>query len=525
MDVSFLLLEEVMEKTNSNLGKIFSIASNVPLFVAALMLILQLVTACNYGIQGDELYFIACSEHLDFGYVDHPPLAALLTLISRIFFGSSLLALKIFPALAGAATVLLAAAIARNLGGSQFAQGLAALTVLVSSGLIAVFNIMTMNAFDILLVTLSAHLLVKVINKSSAKNWILFGLVVGIGLQNKLTLLFFAFATVVGLLLTRHRRLLLSPWPYLAGLMAVLIFLPNIIWQVQNNWPTLEFMTGAKPSRIYPGSPFDYMMQLTLALNPMLLPVWIAGLFSLFFSKDLTKYRILGILSVTVLAIFLTNRSHIYYMFPIMPLLFAAGAVAIDRLIKRLSWKWVRTAFVSLLIVFGGFIAPLAVPILPVEKFISYSNTIGLFKKVEMYERVQLPIHFGFRFGWKEMVTTVAQVYNSLPESEKAGCAILTSNYAKAAAVDYFGSNQELPTAISGHNNYWIWGPRDHTGEVIISIGFGEEFLSQIFQSVELAAVINHPYAMAWETNQPVFICRKPVSPLKELWPMFKRYS
>lgn len=208
-----------------------------------------------------------------------------------------------------------------------------------------------------------------------------------------------------------------------------------------------------------------------------------------------------------------------------MPLLFCAGAVALERLIKRVGWKWLGPVIVMMLLISGSILAPLAVPILPVEDFISYSSAIGLFEHVKMYERVELPIHFGWRFGWREMVEKVALVYDGLSESEQAKCAILTGNYGKAAAIDYFGPDLGLSNALCGHNSYWLWGPGDYTGEVIISIGFGEETLKTMFESIELATVIKHPYAMAWETNQPVYICRQPVSPLKQIWPAMKRYS
>ena len=193
------------------------------------MLTLQLITAGRYGIFGDELYYIACSKHLAFGYVDHPPLVALLTLLCRIFFGESLLGLRFMAALAGAVTVLLTAGIARKLGGNKFAQGLSALMVLVSMAFPALFSFLSMNAFDILICTWCVYLLISILNGASPRTWLLFGLVVAIGCLNKYTMLVFAFATVIGLLLTRERRWFASPWPYLGGIIAVLIFLPHII--------------------------------------------------------------------------------------------------------------------------------------------------------------------------------------------------------------------------------------------------------------------------------------------------------
>jgi len=497
---------------------------NIPVLLAILLLALLLATAGNYGIFGDELYYIACSKHLDFGYVDHPPLIALLTLLSQAMFGNSLLGLRLFPALAGAATVLLAAALARELGGGKYAQGLASLTVLVCVALLAFFSFMSMNAFDVLFLTLCSLILIKILNGASVKLWLLFGLVAGIGLQNKLTMLVFGFAAILGLLLTRQRRFLASKWPYWGGLIAGLVFLPYLIWQATHGWPTLEFIRVVQQYRNIFHTPISFFTQLILALNPLIFPVWAVGLLSFFFGKDSAKYRSLGILSITFLVIYMLSRSQIYYVVPLMPMLFASGAVSVERMTTRIKWKWPNPAIALLLLLSGIMLAPLAVPILHVESFITYSNAIGLLENIRMYDRVSLPIHFGFRFGWKELTESVAQVYNSLPAAEKAECAILTNTYSKASAINYFGPELGLPTAISGHNNYWIWGPLDYTGEVVICIGFDEHFLGQIFRSVELATVFNHPYVMAWETNQPIHVCRRPVAPLSELWPMLRGY-
>ncbi len=515
-----------MEIQETAAGTLVSKFFNIPVILAIFLVALLLATANNYGIFRDELYYIACGEHLDFGYVDQPPLVALLTRLSLILFGNSLLGLRLFPALAGAATVLLAAVIAKELGGGKFAQGLASLTILAAMSLSVFFGTMSMNPFEVLIWTICAYLLIRILNGASPKLWLLFGLVAGIGLQNKHSMLVFGFAVVVGLLLTRQRRLLASPWPWLGGLIAALIFLPNLIWQAANGWPTLEFLRNAQLYKNYPVSPLDFLLQLTIALNPLTMPIWIAGLLFFFFGKDAAKYRTLGIMFVACFVVFVLQRSKFYYIVPAIPLLLAAGAVAIERLTRRIGWKWLNPAIAFLLVISGGFLTPLALPILPVESFISFSQTIGMLENIrtERHEQVALPQHFADRFGWREMAETVAEVYNGLPEEEKAKCAIFTRNYGEAGAIDYFGPELGLPNAICGHNSYWFWGPRDYSGEVVICFGYSREWLEEHFAQVEEAAVIGHRYAMAYETNLPVYICRQPLVPLPDLWPDLKYY-
>jgi 4-amino-4-deoxy-L-arabinose transferase-like glycosyltransferase len=200
----------------------------IPLLLAALMVVMQLAVAGNYGYFADEMYLVDCSRHLDIGYIDHPPFSVLVAGLSTALFGTSILGLRLWPALAGGLTVLLAAAMAREMGGGRFAQSLASMLIFAVIVLPALFNFFSMNAFDILLVTIAAWLLIKLLKAPSPKLWLLFGLVAGIGLQNKLTMLVFGFSAAAALLLTRKRRLLVSPWPWLAGFIALVSSPPTL---------------------------------------------------------------------------------------------------------------------------------------------------------------------------------------------------------------------------------------------------------------------------------------------------------
>jgi len=513
-----------MHRTSAISGILERTDFTIPFVLSAFMVVLQLLTAGKYGIFSDELYYIACSKHLAFGTVDHPPFPDIVTRFSLILFGDSLVGLRLLPALAGSITVLLTAGIARNLGGNTFAQGIAALMIFVAPVFLGLFNFMTNNAFDIMLCTLCAYILIKILNGASPKTWLLFGLVAGIGLQNKYTVLTFGFSVFIGLLLTRQRRLLASPWPYLGGIIATVIFLPNLVWQMVHGWPWLGVLSYMLKYTNYILSPLDYIQQLVIVLNPVSFPIWMSGLFFLLFGKDSRKYRLMGITVIVFLIIFVTRNSKLYYVIPIFPVLMAAGSVFMEQLIQRVARKWVKPAIASILVISAGIAAPTAIPILPIGSVVSYWNAIGITKNVKMGRNVsaEIPLHFLLRLGWKELVETVALTHSSLLEADRNKCAILAYDHLDAAAVDYFGPEFDLPKALSGRLNYWNWGPGDYTGEVVIAIGFKEEFLEEMFEEVKYIAIFDHPYTKDGSGNKRIHVCRKPIAPLKEMWPRFK---
>lgn len=342
----------------------------VPNAVALLFFLLILVGSTQYGFFGDELYYFACSKHLDFGYVDHPPLVALLTLISTWIFGETMIGLRFLSGLAGAITVLLSSQIARMLGGGKFAQALTALSVCLAPAFPALSSFFSMNPIDIMLCTLSIVLLIKTIEAPSPAKWVTFGVLLGIGLLNKYTFLVLGFSLLVSFIITKQWNLLRSPWIYISGVIAFLIFLPHILWQIHNDWPTLEFMQNATKYKNLPLSPVAFFIQLNIGLNPFTLPLWFSGMLYLIFNKHKKEIRFLGWMAVVFITVYVSQNSKIYYIAPIFPLLLSSGAVMIERFSQNhhISWpKWIVT---STIIVSGSLLMPLATPLLPVEQFI-----------------------------------------------------------------------------------------------------------------------------------------------------------
>jgi len=496
--------------------------------IAAVPFVLHALTSTRYGYFRDEFYYIACSQHLDWGYVDHPPLSIAVLALERWLLGDSLPAIRFLPALAGAALVLLTALLARELGGGRFAQVLAATAVAVAPIYLGLASFFSMNAFEPLFWTAAAYIFIRIVNTENSKLWLLFGVVAGLGLQNKHSMLLFGFGVVVALLLTREWKRLLDKWLWFGAGAAVLIFLPNVAWEITHNWPTVEFMRHAQAYKIAPLSPIELVTQQILMLHPLALPIWFGGL-CYFFSQGGRRYRFCGWMYVVLLAVFMAGNVKAYYLTPIYPLLLAAGAMAIEGIAQRPNWRWLRVAGPSALVIGGIATAPLALPVLPVEALIRYARLLGAEGSVkhttaETHALGELPQYFSDMFGWDEVVGAVARAYESLSPEERGKAAIFVGNYGEAGAINFLGKSHRLPEAISGHNNYWLWGPGNYSGEVVIVLGSSLEELKALFETVEQVGTVHCEYCMPYENHRPVYICRGLKRPLQEIWPQVKRY-
>jgi len=505
----------------------------IDLIVAGLVVILHLICIDQYGWFRDELYFIACSKHLAWGYVDQPPMIAVLIWIARHLFGESLFALRIFAVLGHAGLVLMAGALVRRLSSglepesperglqaraTPGAMLLACVAVALAPLWLSVGHIMTMNMFEPLFWMGCVLVALAIFDGASEKLWLLFGLLAGLGLENKQSTAFFGAAVVAGLLLTEKRRVFARPWIWLGGVVAFLIALPNFLWQYQHHFPMLELLHNiAQSGKNAPVTPISFLAGNMILMNPITLPLWLTGAIWLLMKP---RYRWLGIAFVTLLAAFIVMKGKIYYFSPMMPVALAAGAIAFERLYKAVRWS-----YLALIVITGALIAPLAMPILPVETFIWYqahSPITG--PKTESHEMGPLPQLYADMFGWPEMTAVVARAYNRLTPAERAKCGIFGQNYGQAGAIDFFGPRYGLPHAISGHQNYYFWGPGGWDGSILIVMDDDKETLEKLFDHVEQVGVVDHPYAMPYERHRPVHLCRGLKMPVSELWPKVKKW-
>ncbi len=494
------------------------------LALAFVKFLIHLLTSQPYGYFRDEFYYIAASKHLAFGYVDFPPFIALLTRLIRVTLGESLFALHLLPALAGAALVFLTGWMARQLGANRFGQVLAALAALVAGEFLGANSLLSMEPFDRLFWVLAICVLILIFKYDNPKAWLWFGLAVGIGLTNKVSLLYFSLAMVIGLALTPQRKYFKSIYLYLGGAIAIAFLLPYVIWNAANGWPTLQFF-AAYGNKVYQASPLEFIVLQIVNMNPFTLPLWIMGLVYLFSKKGET-YRPLAWCYLILMLIFMVQHTKYYFLSPMYPVLFAAGAVLFEEWIQASQRSWLKPAYVGLLIVGGILCAPGAIAVLPFQAHVGYLEaTSGARVRGEKSDTSILPQHFADRFGWEEMAATVADVYHSLPPEDQANACIFADNYGEAGALEFYGPRYGLPHVISGNNNYYLWGPEHCTGQTLIVIGVSLSGVQESFSDVRQAGQTHCDYCMSSENNLPIYVAHGLKMPFEQVWPGTKGFQ
>ncbi len=495
--------------------------------LATLKIILYVIAGANYGYFRDELYFLACADHLAWGYPDHAPLSIFLAWFSRSIFGDSLYAIHLFPAIVGALKIILTGLIVREFGGRHIAMLLACLCVLVAPVYLGIDLLLSMNVYEPIFWMGCVLSYIWAVKRKDPRYWLMFGAFAGFGLMNKHSMVFFGIAFVVGLILSKDRKFLVDRFFWIGGAIAFAIFLPNLIWQYENNWATVELLRNVQESgKNVALGPLEFFWQQIFILLPFTAPIWLGGIWYLLADKDGRRFRTLGFAYLVTLVLMIIFKAKNYYLMPIYPMLFAAGGVWVEKVTARVRLgKPLAKAYAGLLFVFGLIFLPIAVPVLPVEVLIGYQEQLGIAPpKTEVGHNGPLPQHFGDRFGWEEMTAKVAEVYNSLPPEERKGTAIYADNYGEAGAIDLFGKQYGLPNAISGHQSYYMWGSGDFDGSSIILLGSRKADAERNCRSVEPRGLVEHPYAMA-EERFNIFICRGLKTPLAELWPSLKHWN
>jgi hypothetical protein len=504
--------------------------------LAGAKLALHLSTLRPYGWFRDELYYLACARRLAWGYVDHPPLSILVLRGWCAVFGESLAAVRVLPALAGAATVVITAAMARELGGGVLAVSLAGLAVLTMPARLAVDHYYSMNALDALLWPLAALLTLRALRRDRPGSWLALGVALGLGVLDKWSVLWLGLGLGLGLLVSPARTVLRTRWPYLAALLAIALTAPHFVWQARHGWPTLEFMHNALAHK-YVRLPLGVFLRETLLMtNPALLPLWVAGALTPVMARDRDRAGVLAIAFWTTIAIVTVTRGKPEYLLASFPLVIAPGAVVWERALSTTrARRLARAAPVLLGVVMLAFAAvtlPFALPVLSVDRFVAYSERLGLRPESSEKKRLgRLPQFYADMHGWPELADAAAHAWNQLPAHERPSARIwaVTGGYGPAAAIDVLGSGRGLPRAISGHNNYWLWGwagDGDGSGETsaVILLG-GHERLGELFEELTLVGRVHCGDCMPYEDDKPVYIGRGMRRTFAELWPTLKRYE
>jgi hypothetical protein len=478
----------------------------------------HMALAHRYGIFRDELYYVACGRHLAFGYVDHPPLVALMARVTCAVLGDSVRALRVLPAVCAAASVWLGAELARTFGGGRFAQGLAAVCILVAPEFLGTCHILSMNCVLPVAWTAAALFATRALVHGQERAWIAFGVACGVGLLAKHSTLFFGASLAAGLVATSARRCLLGRGPWIGLGIALLMLAPNLVWEMVHGWPTLEFMHNARTDKMVALGVVGFVRAQVDDVLVFSLPVWLAGVAWLLATHRGRPIRFLGVAFVVVYAMILLGDGKPYYVAPVFPVAFAAGGVAVEH---RLRSRIARVAVVAVLLAGGAVAAPMALPILDEATFIRYAAALGASPRSdEKHERGLLPQFQADQHGWEAMATKAARAYQSLTPEEQRTAAIYGGNYGEAGAIDYFGPRWGLPPAWSGHNAYFTWGPPSaERGAVMIAVGnFACDDWSNVYDRTDKVDETHDPYAMPYENHIPVCVLRGLKEPLVQVW-------
>ncbi|HTV74513.1 MAG TPA: glycosyltransferase family 39 protein [Candidatus Acidoferrales bacterium] len=499
-----------------------SLSLCLSLAFAAATLGLHLATAGHYGYQRDELYFLACARHLAWGYVDQPPVIVLAARLTTMLLGTSLFALRLLPALAAAATVILTGRLAARLGGGLTAQGFAMLAVFFAPFYLAVGDWLTMNAFEPLFWLLTAYLVIEVLDEPQPWQWGALGATVALGVLTKYTVGFFALSLFVALLATPQRRILRSRGFWLAIALTLLLCAPNLWWQQSHGWPQIELLRGAVVSKDPHLSIIDFFLSQILMVHPLTFPLWVAGLV-FFFRSAGGRYRLFTLSYLLLFCVYVTLHAKVYYLAPIYAILFAGGAVCLqDASNVR---PMMRRAYAVSLVLVGLLILPQVVPLLPIPAFLAYQRVIDLRTvKEENHAPGRVPQQWADMLGWDGLVARIAADYAALPPAQRARAAIWTQNYGEAGAVDLLGRAYNLPFAISGHNNYYLWGTQGYDGSVVLAIGLPPALERAEFRRIRHLGVFTDPLLMPYQNNVAIDLCTQPIEPLARFWPRAKSY-
>jgi Dolichyl-phosphate-mannose-protein mannosyltransferase len=492
----------------------------ISLAFAAIKVALHIITNimaqhAGYGIFRDEMYYLICGQRLAFGYVDQPPMVALAARVTETLFGHEhMWSLRLIPALAGAAKVFLTGMLVWGLGGGRRAAALAMLGVIVVGVYLGIDSFLSMNCFDPVFWMTCALALIMIVQAerpATVRNWwIVLGVSAGLGLENKVSEVFFLVCVLVALLLTPQRRILKSKWFGVAVLLMVALALPNLLWQIHHHFPTLEWLRDVQNSdKDVKLPPLKFLAGQMMMLHPFTVLLWISGVLWLLVSRAARAFRFFGVTYQLFLALMMAMHAKDYYLAPIYPVYFAAGGVAWYSWACDRAWKNGLIGAYAVFLIWGCYRSiPFSIPVLPPKELVAYEKKIGFTPQdTENHDATILPQFYADRFGWSDLVAQVNTIYHSLPPNEQAVTGIFAGNYGQASAINLFGPKYGLPQAISGHQNYWIWGPRGYTGqEMIIVSGAKPDEIYPYYASCRIVGVRNNPLAMPWEHGN-IYLC------------------
>jgi len=495
-------------------------AVSIVLAITVATAMLHLAVAGRYDIFRNELYFIVCGRHPAFGYVDLPPLVPLLSAATQVF-GASVWLLRLPAAAAAVALVPLSAAFARLAGGRTLSIVLAAAAAALSPALAGVTATLTTTTFEPLAWTAYAFLVARAVLLEQRQALLWAGAIAGVSMEAKYGIVMWVVPMIAGLLLTRARRVFAWREFWMGAVLFALIAAPSLIWQAIHGLPFLAVISAHKKT-IFTGGPLGFTLQQVGAVNVALAPLWLAGLIGPFLMPALRPLRFLSIAFAGAAALDFGTGGKDYYLFAAYPTLFAVGGVACARLNRGIAALWLAIAAAAF-----ALLAPVALPILDPPALARYLRVTHLRPPPDELAAMGAPLTqvFSDEMGWRELERKVAAAYRSLPEADRSRAAIIAIDYGEAAAIDFYGKADGLPPALSGEDQYFLWGAHGYDGSVILHINGSERSWRRFCDHLEVVDTFGAPYAMPYENGRPILLCRGLRANLTATWDRFKRYG
>ncbi len=470
------------------------------------VLALHLATNGLYGFHRDELYYLDSARHLAWGFVDYPPVTPAIARLSLLIFGPSVWGLRLWPSIAGAAMVVLASLLARELGGGRAARILAAIAAATSPILLGANWLFETVTFDQVCWLVCLWLTARLVRTGDRRLWLALGVALGVGLETKYTIVALIAGLAVAVPMTPLRRHLRTPWPWVGLAIALLIILPNLVWQFAYGWPSLAYTFNHHAAQASDFAPLSFLSDQLALIGPLAIPLWLAGWYWLFSGGG----RSLGVAVLVPFVIFLFAGKG-YYIGPVHPLLLAAGACGLEAWTRQRRRLVLRSTAVALGVQ-SLVLLPIALPLLQ-EAAMARSSLPSIRND------------FADTVGWPELVAQVAGAYDRVPETLRSDVVILTSNYGEAGAIDTFGPSLGLPAAVSGELTYYFWRPARMSGPVL-AVGMDVGFLSTLFEGCSPVATVSNAYGLHnQEFGDPILLCARARMPLDELWPRLKDFA
>lgn len=504
--------------TDNSLQRLSMRSNNGTLILAAIaagVAVLHLLTNNRYGFHRDELQVLSDALHLDWGFVAYPPFTPFVERIGLGIFGLSMVGLRLFSVIACSAVVIVTGLMTREVGGGRLAQATAALSVALSPLPLFEGTEFQYTTFDYLWWVLIAYFVIRLLKTENPRWWLAIGAVTGVGLMTKYTICFFMAGVIGGLLLTNARRFLRSGWFWAGMGLAVLIFLPNLMWQIRHDFISLHFLQHIHTRDVGQGRADGFIRnQFLLCVNLFATPLWIAGL--IYFFRD-RRYRMLAWMYVIPLVLFLAGKGRFYYLAGAYPMLIARGAVEAERWVASLTRTWRRVVegvFFTGLVACGAVFAAVLIPL----------SSGGTLKSFALKNNGDLREEI----GWTELVKTVARIRDSLPEEQRANVGLVVGNYGEQGAIEIFGPAYHLPPPISGTNSAWLRGYPAQAPSVLILIGLSREYIEKTFTSCRLAGHKGNLEGVENEESQfrtDIFVCSGLRMPWPEFWKGFQNFG